>query len=73
MNDREIVNTVAAAETPHEAAKILSEQALHYSCEDNATALVVPFGAWGKYRNSRENLHSQLLSFGRQLQNSIRF
>ncbi len=48
MNDREVVNAVQSCGTPMEAAKFITDQALHYSCEDNATAMVVPFGAWGK-------------------------
>ncbi|XP_027196240.2 protein phosphatase Mn(2+)-dependent 1K-like [Dermatophagoides pteronyssinus] len=72
MNDREIVNAVKSCQQPNEAAKFLTDQALHCSCDDNATALVVPFGAWGKYRNHRQT-YNQFFSFGRQLQNSARF
>ncbi|KAI7688199.1 Protein phosphatase 1K [Sarcoptes scabiei] len=72
MNDREIVNAVKSCEKPSEAAKFLTDQALHYSCDDNATALVVPFGAWGKYRNHRDS-YNQFYSLGRQLRNCARF
>lgn len=72
MSDREVIDNVQECDKPVEAAKQVTEQALHYSTVDNATAVVVPFGAWGKYRNLSE-ANNTLLSFGRQLRNSVRF
>lgn len=72
MSDQEVINTVQGCDKPNEAAKSVTDQALHYSCDDNATAVVVPFGAWGKYRNLSE-VNNTLFSFGRQLRNSVRF
>ena len=73
MNDREVVNAVQSCGTPPEAAKFITDQALHYSCDDNATSLVIPFGAWGKFKNHDRETYNQFFSFGRQLQNSVRF
>lgn len=70
MNDQEIINAVNTCRTPQEAAQFVADQALYYSCEDNATALVVPFGAWGKFTNTGANLFQQ--SFGRELSRSMR-
>ncbi len=44
-------------------------QALLYCCEDNATAIVVPFGSWGKGDTST----SMFYSFGRSMIGSSRF
>ena len=44
-------------------------QALLYCCEDNATAVVVPFGSWGKGDIST----SMFYSFGRSMIGSSRF
>ena len=44
-------------------------QALLYSCEDNATAIVVPLGSWGKGDASS----SMFYSFGRNMSNTSRF
>ena len=32
-------------------AKHLVDSALHMGSQDNCTAIVVPLGAWGKYKN----------------------
>ncbi|KAI2796703.1 Protein phosphatase 1K, mitochondrial [Blomia tropicalis] len=72
MNDREIINAVQSCDHPDEAAKFLTDQALHYSCDDNATAMVAPLAVWGKYKNHRES-YTQFYNFGRQLHNSVRF
>lgn len=73
MNDREVITAIQNCDKPSEAAKFVTDQALHYSCDDNATALVVPFGAWGKYKNHHDDGYRQFTSFGRQLRNSVRF
>ncbi len=41
---------VQRTEDPAEAARSLTDQALHYSSEDNATAIVIPLGSWGTNR-----------------------
>ncbi|XP_054156164.1 protein phosphatase 1K, mitochondrial-like [Oppia nitens] len=72
MSDQEVVDAVQSCGQPSEAAQFVTDQALHYACQDNATALVVPFGAWGKYKNHR-NSYNQFYNFGRELSNSTRF
>lgn len=72
MSDKEVVDCVQSCAKPKEAAQLVCDQALHYACQDNATALVVPFAAWGKFRNHRRN-YNQFYSFGRELSNSTRF
>ncbi|KAM9314517.1 protein phosphatase Mn(2+)-dependent 1K [Pholidichthys leucotaenia] len=52
MNSQEICNVINQCHDPREAAQRISEQALQYGSEDNSTIIVVPFGAWGKYKNS---------------------
>ncbi|VDP92342.1 unnamed protein product [Echinostoma caproni] len=48
MSDEEIATTITECRTPQDAAKFLVESALQYGSDDNASALVVPFGFWGK-------------------------
>ncbi|KAM4854647.1 protein phosphatase Mn(2+)-dependent 1K isoform 2-T2 [Thomomys bottae] len=43
-------------------------KAIQYGTEDNSTAVVVPFGAWGKYKNSEVNF-----SFSRSFASSGRW
>lgn len=69
MNDQEIVNAVNCCRNTNEAAQYVTDQALIYASEDNTTALVVPFGAWGKYSSLSNNIK---FSFGRQLSASSR-
>lgn len=52
VNSQEICNFVNQCHDPREAAHAVTEQAIQYGAEDNSTAVVVPFGAWGKYKNS---------------------
>lgn len=52
MNSQEICNVINQSNDPKEAAQRISEQALQYGSEDNSTIIVVPFGAWGKHKNS---------------------
>ncbi|XP_061101343.1 protein phosphatase 1K, mitochondrial-like isoform X1 [Conger conger] len=51
MNCQEICDVISQCHDPKEAAQRLTEQALQYGSEDNSTALVVPFGAWGKHKS----------------------
>ncbi|XP_068949941.1 protein phosphatase Mn(2+)-dependent 1K [Petaurus breviceps papuanus] len=52
VNNQEICDFVNQCHDPSEAAHVVTEQAIQYGTEDNSTAVVVPFGAWGKYKNS---------------------
>ncbi|KAK4336611.1 hypothetical protein RND71_043950 [Anisodus tanguticus] len=69
MNDNEIINAVNCCRTAKEAAQYVSDQALLYSSEDNASALIIPFGAWGKFSSLSNNIK---FAFGRQLGMSSR-
>lgn len=51
LNDQELIDIISSCETPIEAASVITDQALQFGSEDNATAVIVPFGAWGKFRN----------------------
>ena len=68
MQDQEIVDSVNRCEDAREAAARLVDHALLYCTEDNATALVVPFGSWGKGEQG-----GMFYSFGRSMTNSSRF
>lgn len=50
MPDEDIAITVATCRTQF-AAKFLVACALQYGSDDNASALIVPFGFWGKSFN----------------------
>lgn len=69
LRDQEMMDIVTSCATPAEAAKQVTDQALQFGSEDNSTAVVIPFGAWGKYQNTTRSIP---YSFGRQL-NSNRF
>lgn len=69
MNDDEIVSAVNSAATIDEAAQYVSEQAMVYSSEDNASSLVVQFGSWGRFNSKINNTN---FLFGRQLNMSSR-
>ncbi|XP_013779589.1 protein phosphatase 1K, mitochondrial-like [Limulus polyphemus] len=70
MNDDEIINAVNSCHYPQEAASFIADQAMQFASEDNATALVLPFGAWGKYKNGG---NITMYNFGRNLSRSSRF
>jgi len=69
MQDKEVLECINRCDCSKEGAARLVDQALLYSCEDNATAIVVPFGSWGKGDPSS----SMFYSFGRNMTNSSRF
>lgn len=69
MNDQEICDAVNTCNDPAEAAGFVTDQALQFGSEDNATAVIVPFGAWGKYQNQKKTA----LNFGRSLLRSNRY
>ncbi|XP_033465403.1 protein phosphatase Mn(2+)-dependent 1K [Epinephelus lanceolatus] len=52
LSDQEICDVINQCQDPTEAADVIAEQALQYGSEDNATIIVVPFGAWGKHQSS---------------------
>ncbi|KAM9836478.1 protein phosphatase Mn(2+)-dependent 1K [Aulostomus maculatus] len=52
LSDQEICDIIGQCSDPTEAADIITQQALQYGSEDNATVVVVPFGAWGKHQHS---------------------
>lgn len=69
MNDQEICDAVNVCHDPAEGASFVTDQAMQFASEDNSTAIVVPFGAWGKYRSHKKVTYS----FGRSLMRSIRY
>ncbi|KAK1166362.1 protein phosphatase 1K, mitochondrial-like [Acipenser oxyrinchus oxyrinchus] len=52
MEGQEMCDIVKKCQDPSEAALIVTDQALQYGSQDNVTTMVVPFGAWGKYKNA---------------------
>ncbi|XP_074605095.1 protein phosphatase Mn(2+)-dependent 1K-like [Brevipalpus obovatus] len=70
LTDQEIIDCANRCGKTSEAASFIADQALHYGCEDNASVVIVPFGAWGKPAPSR-NVNSFI--FGRELGRSNRF
>ncbi len=64
ISDQEVIDIICRCETPKEAAHFVADQAMHFGTEDNATVLVVPFGAWGKYANTASTVP---FSFGRNI------
>ncbi|XP_004266179.1 protein phosphatase 1K, mitochondrial [Orcinus orca] len=68
VNSQEICDFVNQCHDPSEAAHAVTEQAIQYGTEDNTTAVVVPFGAWGKYKTSEINF-----SFSRSFASSGRW
>lgn len=64
LADQEIIDAVIKCDIPKEAAHLLTDQAMQFGSEDNTTALIVPFGAWGKYQATDTSNQN---SFGRQL------
>lgn len=64
VNDTDLLNVVCMSQNPAEAAKFLTDQAMQFGSEDNGTAIVVPFGAWGKYS---PNSSSVRISFGKNI------
>ncbi|XP_045584427.1 protein phosphatase Mn(2+)-dependent 1K [Procambarus clarkii] len=71
LRSEEACQVINQAEDPYRAAQLLTEQALSMSSEDNMTALVVPFGSWGKYTKSASMFYS--FGIGRDMNKSSRF
>ncbi|XP_067118068.1 protein phosphatase Mn(2+)-dependent 1K, partial [Osmerus mordax] len=59
ITDQEICDVINQCHDPHEAAQVISQQALQYGSEDNSSIVVVPLGSWGKQHSS---MHSYSLS-----------
>jgi len=70
LSDQEIIDCILDCGDVHHAASRLVDQALMYSCEDNATALILPLGSWGKPEEGSPN-HS--FSLGRNIMSSARY
>uniref|UniRef100_A0A8C3TQZ1 Protein phosphatase, Mg2+/Mn2+ dependent 1K n=2 Tax=Catharus ustulatus TaxID=91951 RepID=A0A8C3TQZ1_CATUS len=51
VNSQEICDSISQCHDPAEAAHVVTEQAAQFGSEDNSTVVIVPFGAWGKYKN----------------------
>ncbi|KAM5255559.1 protein phosphatase Mn(2+)-dependent 1K [Ctenodactylus gundi] len=68
VSSQEICAFINQCHDPKEAAHAVTEQAIQYGTEDNSTAVVVPFGAWGKYKNADVSF-----SFSRSLASSGRW
>ncbi|XP_058497033.1 protein phosphatase 1K, mitochondrial [Solea solea] len=68
MNSQEICDVINQCHDPKEAAQRISDQALQYGSEDNSTIIVVPFGAWGRYKSSETSF-----SFSRSFVSSGRW
>ncbi|KAI1238590.1 hypothetical protein IHE44_0013326 [Lamprotornis superbus] len=51
VNSQEICDSISQCHDPAEAAHVVTEQAAQFGSEDNGTVVIVPFGAWGKYKN----------------------
>ena len=62
--DQEVVDIISTCKVPKEAAQRITDQALHFGSEDNSTALVLAFGAWGRYASTPKTLQ---FSFGRNV------
>ena len=64
INDQEVIDIICRCEDPQEGVQRLTDQAMHFGTEDNATAMIVPFGSWGKYANTANTVP---FSFGRNI------
>ncbi len=71
LTDDEIVDCVSSCETPGEAAEKLIDQALHFSTEDNVTAVVLPLGAW--WKSTERSKTNVFYSLGRNMARTSRF
>ncbi|NWH68269.1 PPM1K phosphatase, partial [Geococcyx californianus] len=68
VNSQEICDFINQCHDPAEAAHVVTEQAMQFGTEDNSTVVIVPFGAWGKYKTSEINF-----SFSRSFASSGRW
>ncbi|KFV97399.1 PREDICTED: protein phosphatase 1K, mitochondrial [Fulmarus glacialis] len=68
VNSQEICDFINQCHDPAVAAHVVTEQAMQFGTEDNSTVVIVPFGAWGKYKNGEINF-----SFSRSFASSGRW
>uniref|UniRef100_T1IXQ3 protein-serine/threonine phosphatase n=1 Tax=Strigamia maritima TaxID=126957 RepID=T1IXQ3_STRMM len=68
MSDQEICDGICRHHDPQEAANFITDQALQFASEDNSSAVIVPFGSWGKFASSTHSFH-----FGRSMIRSSRY
>ncbi|NXR38615.1 PPM1K phosphatase, partial [Zosterops hypoxanthus] len=68
VNSQEICDFISQCHDPAEAAHVVTEQAEQFGSEDNSTVVIVPFGAWGKYKNGE-----MTFSFSRSFASSGRW
>ncbi|KAK4290965.1 hypothetical protein Pmani_036182 [Petrolisthes manimaculis] len=68
LTSEEACDIINQTEDPHQAAIVLTEQAQSMASEDNITAVVVPFGSWGKYTKSASMFYS--FGIGRDMNKS---
>lgn len=52
----EIISQILSRDLATDSARHLVETALHMGSTDNCTAIVIPLGAWGKYREPSSNV-----------------
>ncbi|XP_033728618.1 protein phosphatase 1K, mitochondrial-like [Pecten maximus] len=62
LSDQEVVDITCSCTNPQEAASRVTDQALQFGSEDNATCVIIPLGAWGKYSTDTGTIQ---YSFGR--------
>jgi len=56
MSLKEITSEINSCKTAKDSAKHLVDRALLLGSDDNCTAIVVPLGAWGKYREPSSSM-----------------
>uniref|UniRef100_A0A3P8V4D6 Protein phosphatase, Mg2+/Mn2+ dependent 1K n=1 Tax=Cynoglossus semilaevis TaxID=244447 RepID=A0A3P8V4D6_CYNSE len=67
LSDQEVCDVINQCHDASEAADVITQQALQYGSEDNASIIVVPLGAWGKQTSSVDvySVSRNLVSSGR--------
>ncbi|XP_066272217.1 protein phosphatase 1K, mitochondrial-like isoform X1 [Branchiostoma lanceolatum] len=67
MSDQEMCDSVGRCKDPPEAAHFIADQSLTFGTDDNVTAMVVPFGAWGKHSGTGNinSFHRNFISSSR--------
>ena len=68
LTDSEACSVITNCNDAQEASKFITDQSLQYGSEDNATAIVLPFGSWGKEKDA-----AMFYSFGKTIGISSRF
>ncbi|XP_007899551.1 protein phosphatase 1K, mitochondrial [Callorhinchus milii] len=67
LSSQEICDIVSQCQSAVEAAQVITERAQECGTEDNSTAIVIPFGAWGKHKHTDRSysLSRNIASSGR--------